>query len=352
MVRLAEVIRKSNDKKISRKSDHVRVENAGTLKSLAGEREKATTDKKRVTTGITVSPEKLYDGLVKFMTGVVDRVKKRERFDIQKGSKIINVIVSYPKGILDDLHRLTLLSAGNKEASLATHAANVSINAIIMGAGFGYPRAKQIELGTAALFHDIGMYRVPDAIINKKGRLTPSEMKVIRKHPEVAYNELLQYGEEYHWLAEIGYQEHERVDGSGYPRGLKDDQIHEYASIIGILDIYDALIHNRPQRGGLSPAYAMKEIVRSSKGLFPPSIIKHLLGQLSIFPVKSYVKLNNDSIGMVVKTNSLWPLKPALSLIYDAQGKRVRDGRVLDLAENPLLYIKDIIREEDMPDFS
>ncbi|MFH1674132.1 MAG: HD domain-containing phosphohydrolase [Pseudomonadota bacterium] len=349
MVRLADAIR-SNNKILNKKSDVVRLGKTRKLADLANHDE-MTTNKKRVTTGITVSPEKLYNGLVNFMRGVNDRVKKGERFDIQKGPKFINVMVGYPKSILDDLHRLTLLSAGDKKGSLSNHAANVSINSIIMGTALVYPRTKLIKLGTAALFHDIGMYRVPDNIINKKGRLTPSEIKVIRQHPEVTYNELLKYGEQYHWLAEVVYQEHERVDGSGYPRGLKGDQIHEHASIIGILDIYDAMIHNRPQRGGLSPAYAMKEIVQSSKGLFPASIIKHLLCQLSIFPVKSYVKLNNDSIGMVVKTNTLWPLKPAISLIYDAQGKRVIDDRVLDLAENPLLYIKDVIREEDIPDF-
>jgi HD-GYP domain-containing protein (c-di-GMP phosphodiesterase class II) len=350
MVRLADAIR-SNNKIHKKKIDVVRLGKTRKLADLANHDE-MTTNRKKVTTGITVSPENLYNGLVNFMGGVVDRVKKREQFDIQKGSKFINVIVNYPRSILDDLHRLTLLSTGNKKGSLSNHAANVSINSIIMGAGFVYPRTKLIQLGTAALFHDIGMYRVPDTIIKKKGRLNPSEMKVIRKHPEVAYNELLKYGEQYHWLAEVVYQEHERVDGSGYPRGLKGDQIHEHASIIGILDIYDAMIHNRPQRGGLSPSYAMKEIIGSSKGLFPPLIIKKLLSQLSIFPVKSYVKLNNDSIGMVVKTNSLWPLKPTISLIYDAQGKRVIDGRVLDLAENPLLYIQDVIREEDVPDFS
>ena len=96
----------------------------------------------------------------------------------------------------------------------------------------------------------------------------------------------------------------------------------------------------------------MKEIVKSSKGLFPASTIKYLLHQLSIFPVKSYVKLNNDSIGVVVKTNALWPLKPTIALIYDAQGKRVRDDSLIDLAENPLLYIQDVLREDDMPDFS
>ena len=138
MVRLADALRKSN-KKNGKKSDHVCVGEAKSLKSL------------------TVSHEALYEGLINYMKEVGDNVRKRERFDIQKGSNLINVIVCNPKSILDDLHRLTLLSDGSKTNSLATHAANLSINAIIMGDGLGYPRARQIGLGTAALFHDLGM---------------------------------------------------------------------------------------------------------------------------------------------------------------------------------------------------
>jgi HD-GYP domain-containing protein (c-di-GMP phosphodiesterase class II) len=346
MVRLADAIRRSNHKK-NKAGNVVRIGTTG-CKSQTKEHGK----NKRASTHISASPEDVYQGLVNCINEVGHHVKKGEPFNIQKGLRLINVIISDPKNILDELHPLTLLSAGNKDESLAAHAANVSINAMIMGDGFGYPRAKQIALGTAALFHDIGMYRIPVAIRKKKEQLTSSELEIIRKHPEISYKELFKCGAEYRGLAEIVCQEHERMDGSGYPKGLKGDQIHEYASIIGILDEYDALIHNRPQRDRLSPADAMKEIVKSSKGRFPASTIKYLLHQLSIFPVKSYVKLNNDSIGVVVKTNALWPLKPTIALIYDAQGRRVSDDSLIDLSENSLLYIKDVIREEDMPDFS
>ena len=351
MVRLAEAIRKSSHKK-NKSGRVVRMGETGGCRSLTREHGKIVTDPKRNATHLSASPEDIYQGLINYVNEVGHHVKKGEPFNIQKGFRFINVIISHPKSILEDLHPLTLRSIGSQDESLATHAANVSINAMIMGDGFGYSRAKQIELGTAGLLHDIGMYRVPIAIRKKKEPLTPSDLEVIRKHPEVSYRELLKCGAEYQGLAEIIYQEHERMDGSGYPKGLKGDQIHEYAGIIGILDEYDALIHNRPQRDRLSPADAMKEIVRSSKGLFPVSTIKYLLHELSIFPVKSYVKLNNDSIGVVVKTNPLWPLKPTIALIYDAQGKRVGDDSLVDLSENSLLYIKDVLREEDIPDFS
>lgn len=350
MVRLADAIRRADKKAGKKKGTAVRSEDERQRRGMSEDYE-AKTGNEEMQVRPSVSSEDIYEGLCDYMEEVGDKIKKGERFDIEEGSRLINAMVSNTRKVLDDLHRLTLLSVGSAKNNLATHAANVSVNAILMGIGFEYSMPKQIELGTAAIFHDLGMYMVPDSIRQKKGKLTSSEMEFIKQHPKDSYNILLEYGEEYHWLAEIVYQEHEKLDGSGYPRGLKGDQIHEYASIIGIIDIYDALIHNRPQRSGLSPAYAMKKIIGRSKGLFPTPIIKHLLCQLSIFPVRSYVKLNNDSIGMVVRTNSLWPLKPTVSLLYDAQGKKVNDGKIIDLCENPLLYIKDVIMEEDVPDF-
>jgi HD-GYP domain-containing protein (c-di-GMP phosphodiesterase class II) len=354
MVRLADAIRKQSNHKTNDpgRGGLVRIGKANRYEGLTREHGKNTTDPKKVSPRLSASPEDIYQGIIHYMNEVGHHVKKGEPFNIQKGFRMISVIISHPRGLLDDLHPLTLRSVRNKEESLATHAANVSINAMIMGDGFGYPNTKQIELGTAALFHDIGMYRVPMTIRGKSEKLTSSELEVIRKHPEFSYQELFKYGVEYRGLAEVVSQEHERMDGSGYPKGLKGDQIHEYAGIIGILDEYDALIHNRPQRERLSPADAMKEIVRSSKGLFPTATIKYLLHQLSIYPVKSYVKLNNDSIGVVVKTNALWPLKPTIALIYDAQGRKVSDDSLIDLSKNSLLYIKDVLREEDIADFS
>ena len=160
MVRLAEAIRKSNHKK----------NKTGKYKNLIKDHGQNPAISKRALTHLSASPEDIYQGLINYMNEVGHHVKKGEPFDIQKGFRLLNVIISHPKTILDDLHPLTLRSVGSQDESLETHAANVSINAMIMGDGFGYPRTKQIELGAAALFHDIGMYRVPMTIRARRRR--------------------------------------------------------------------------------------------------------------------------------------------------------------------------------------
>lgn len=352
MVRLADVIRAYDEKTAGKsESDPISVGDATRwAEDLTREQRQGAAVERTATTHISGAPENIYEQLIEFMKVVGRNVKKRERFSPQEGEVLIYGVIRNAEEILSDLHRLALLSAGDSKYSLSTHAANVSINAIMMGAGLGYSREKLLELGTAALFHDIGMYRLPDTIRKKRWELTPSEMELMRKHPEYSCEELVKCGPEYRWAADIVYQEHERADGSGYPRGLRGDEIHEYASIIGIVDVYHALIRKGLHSRGLLPSHAMKEIIRNSKGLFPAAITKNLVNQLSMFPVKSYVKLNNGSIGMVVRTNSLWPLKPVISLIYDAQGRRVSGGKTVDLSESRLLYIIDVIAEEDIPD--
>lgn len=307
------------------------------------------TETESAPTSISDEAEDIYGGLIGYMEEVGKSVRKGKRFNIEEGTELIGVVVNNPN-ILDELYQLTYNSMRRKENFLSARAVHVLINAILMAKGFGYLKPKQIELGTAALFHDIGMYKVPDNIIKKEGELTPSEMKVIKEHPKASYDELLKYGDKYHWLAEVVYQEHERLDGSGYPRGLKGEDIHEYASIIGVLDLYDDLIHGRPQRDGLLPAHAVREILDGSKKLFPVAVIKNLLQQISHYPVRSFVKLNDNSIGMVVRTNPLWSLKPTVRLICDAKGEKTSEETTVDLAKSSFLYIEDAISEEDIPD--
>jgi len=299
-----------------------------------------------------ISPETVYESCQKFMREVGVQVQEGKEFDIGKGRRYVQALIKKSKTLLEDLHFLTLLSAGEHKDSLSIHAVNVMITALIIGKELGYARGELETLGTAALFHEIGMHLIPKSIRKNKGKLTDQELAVIRQHPELAFTELRKYGQDYLEIAEIIQQEHERIDGSGYPFGLEGAQIKEMALIVGLLDIYDALINSRPYRDKILPSDAMKVIVRRSKGLFPAAIIKKLLIQLSIYPVKSYVRLNNASIGMVVKTNTLWPLKPIITIIFDAQGRKIEKAKkMIDLSKSPLLYIKSVVLADDVKDF-
>ena len=225
------------------------------------------------------------------------------------------------------------------------------IFAIKIGEGLGYGREQLVELGLAALLHDIGDVQNPERYCKKEGALTNEEYALIKKHPQLGYDIIMKYlGQKIPVVGGRG------LSGTGTGRGaratragLTGKEIHEYAKIIGMIDVYEALSHPRPQRKRFLPYEAAKVIVNSSKNAFAPRMIKMLITKLSCFPIGSYVVLNSKAIGRVVETNESSPLRPAIEMLFEAMGKRLPVPKLVRLQDTPLLYIVDSIFEEDLP---
>jgi hypothetical protein len=230
---------------------------------------------------------------------------------------------------------------------LVSHSANVAVYAIKMGAGLGLSKEKQVELGMAGLLHDVGKCMVPKEVLYKEGSLSDEEFHMVREAPNHGYDLLRSLGTEYAYLAECCLQVYERIDGSGYPKGLKGEEIHEYAQIIGLVDFYEALTHSRPQREKFLHFAAVKEIIKSGKSAFHRHHLKALLRIFSIFPLDSYVKLNSNAIGRVTETYLDQPMRPRLQIISDSQGSPVLTEQIVNLPEHPLLYIVDSVSEAE-----
>jgi HD-GYP domain-containing protein (c-di-GMP phosphodiesterase class II) len=209
----------------------------------------------------------------------------------------------------------------------------------------GFSKDKLFELGLSALFHDIGMFLVPDDILRKPDRLTQEESDAVRKHPEMGRDILSIRGGSYPWLSEVVYQHHEREEGQGYPRGLRGDRIHEYAKILGIVDTYEAMTHNRPHRRAIS----VRELIESKNQQFAPRIIKVFLEQISLYPIGSYVKLNNKSLAKVIDTNDHQPLRPVVNVLFDSQGNRMKADQIVNLKDNSLLWVIGNLSETELP---
>lgn len=290
----------------------------------------------------------IYDEFYEFLTEVFDAAKADQKFSIDRGVELVAKVIDTPSAI-ENLHRKAIYRKDFKYDS-KVHGINMAIFAIKIGEGLGYKRDQLVELGIAALIHDIGMCKIPDEVVNKEGILTNEEYALIKKHPQFGYEIVLNsLGEKYKWLAEVVSQEQEREGGQGYPRGLQGNEIHEYAKVIGIVDVYEALSHPRPQRKRFLPYEATKVIVNSSKNMFPQKLIKALLTKLSCFPISSYVVLNSKAIGRVVETNEASPLRPVIEMLYNSMGKKLTEKKIVKLQDTPLLYITDSMFEEDLP---
>ena len=340
MIRFSEIIKDSPemDLKGKTKKGEVNLSKIGILNKEKAE-EKDTIDEARV----------YYQKLFSLANQVQLWVQKNLIINISLMIPVLNPIID--NDLIDSLYSCVVLEGekGNKlKAPLVPHSVDVTAISLKIGVAMGYDNKRLSDLAMIAFLHDVGMYRIPQNILNKKGKLSEAELKIIQRHPEIGTGILSKLGDEYKWLADVALQIHERADGSGYPQGLKEGEIHEYAYIIGLVDMYSAMIKDRPYRERIEQNRAMKSIIDSTKGKFPVKIIKVFLNQISFFPLNTYVRLNDRSVGRVITTNPNFPLKPTVEILYDSLGNRLAEARIADLSGEHLLYITGSIDEKDI----
>ena len=300
----------------------------------------------QISPSVENSRQVLYEGAAKYLSAVLAAVKARRKFSLSPGFKIMHQMVEtqppYDPLFASAIHN------DNPGEYIVYHSVNVSIFAIKMAHFMGFSNQNQIEIGLAGLLHDVGMALIPEDILFKDGKLNRKELAMLRERPLNSFKILKFVGEKYPYLAESANQVYERIDGSGYPMGLQGDEINEYAQIIGLVSVYEALVHSRPQRVKFLHFIAVKEIMKRDKRGFQKKHLKALLNIFSIFPLSSYVRLNSNAIGQVIETYPDYPMRPKLKIIYDSQKQRVLTDRIIDLSKNPLLYITDSVSEDEI----
>lgn len=222
---------------------------------------------------------------------------------------------------------------------IITHSVNCTILSVMIGKGLKYSSEKLLELTVSILLHDVGMAFSPRSLIEKKGKLSTSEFRELKKHPEHGYRYLKKSYPDRPYIALTAYHDHEREDGSGYGQGLKGKEIFEYAKICGVLDIFEALTHDRPNRKRMLPFQAIQNILHWNKNKFTKPVLKALISRLSVYPKFSYVKLNTRAIAQVIEVDDKFPLRPILKIVLDSTGERMAGEHIVDLKQNSLLYI-------------
>jgi hypothetical protein len=232
--------------------------------------------------------------------------------------------------------------AGPSGSPLITNLINVAILGTKVGSGLGYYGEELHKLALAGLVHDIGLFAVPKTLLAKAGRLTQEERQLIEQHPQLGYEVLKKCGPAYQWLAQLTCQAHERVNGQGYPNRLRGREISEMAQILGVVDVFDALVSERPYRRRLLPHEAVKELLVAERKTFPREILKSLVEQFSVYPLGTTVRLTTGDVGTVIKVNSRYPLRPVVRM-EDRQEYEGRSSCDMDLSRTPLVSIAEIL---------
>ncbi len=230
--------------------------------------------------------------------------------------------------------------SGPEGSPLITNLINVAILGTKVGIGLGYYGKEVQRLALAGLVHDIGLFAVPKSLITKAGRLTQEERAVIERHPELGYQVIQKCGPSYHWLAQLTRQAHERFNGQGYPNRLSGREISEMAQILGVVDVFDALVSERPYRRRLLPHEAVKELLVAERRTFPRELLKALVEQFSVYPLGTTVRLATGEVGTVAKVNSRYPLRPVVRIDDQTEGSGACE---IDLSRTPLVSIVEIL---------
>jgi len=290
----------------------------------------------------------IYVAAKQYMAHLRNQVRKGESFQLGPAQIYINNVLQSSHDMASQIYQLTVDYEQEDDYYLSSPI-NTLVYGVKVAQRMGYKESKLIEFGLAALLHDIGMFRIPDQILNKAGRLSDDEMDIIKGHPEFAVEIMAPFAATYPKMIRAVYEHQERANGQGYPRGIKGDEICDYAQIIGICDSYEAMTHHRPHKKPLLQTDSIKELIGSKSNLFEPRITKMFLDEISIYPIGSYVRLNNRNIGRVVATNKTNPMKPVVNLIFDEKGIKLEPPRIVDLRNHPVLNIEDSISVEDLP---
>lgn len=220
-----------------------------------------------------------------------------------------------------------------------SHSFNVALYSTAIAMKTGFSEKEVLEIGTGGLLHDIGKTCVPDEILQKPGRLDPDEFELMKKHAEQGFEMLRKLDDISLVVAHCAYQHHERWDGSGYPRGLKGEDIHPYARLMAVADVFDALTTHRVYRSSVLPHVAMEILYSGSNTMFDPTYVIAMRDTIALYPVGLSVTLNTGESGVVIGGNAGLPSRPIIRILFDESGQQVDKPYEYDLGKRLDLMI-------------
>ncbi|MGJ0129318.1 HD-GYP domain-containing protein [Pantoea sp. RHCKP32] len=203
---------------------------------------------------------------------------------------------------------------------------------IALGKKLGLEERALRRVGMGGLLHDVGKAAVPLAILNKAGRLEEEELRVMRQHPVVGAQILIECNADSD-LIDIALHHHEKYDGSGYPHGLKGEAISLYARMSAVCDVYDAVTSTRAYRNGWTPAEAMHQML-SWRGHFDPGLLHTFIRTIGIYPVGSLVRLASGRVALVVKAGEKSLMRPCVHVFWSLHAQREVKPEELDLGDS------------------
>ncbi|KJY86146.1 MULTISPECIES: HD-GYP domain-containing protein [Vibrio] len=292
-----------------------------------------------------INCEKEFERSLSRMRAVMNKIRNRPEQAVDEAAQLVDDIVD--KLLSDDHVTLHLMNGKSEFEDIYFHCLNVSVIAMMIAQAKKLEAQKIKEVAFAALFHDMGKVKVPSAIVRKQTPLSEPEKNYLKLHTKYGLdiaNNMESFPES---ASTVIAQHHELNDGSGYPEGLKGEQIDELTQIISVANAYDNLCHSNVPSEQKIPYVALSHLYKNCKHLYNNENLNILIKFMGIYPPGTVVQLSNDMVGLVISVNARNILFPNV-LIYDPSVPRTQ-APIIDLAEKEIKIVNAILPNK-LPD--
>lgn len=276
--------------------------------------------------------EYIYNNSLDYVKDVIDTLKNKRKIDFAKSEEYVDHIFSHIKNDVDSLLFVSKLKQHDQYTY--THNLNVSIFALAFASELGLGPENIKILGLAGLFHDIGKVLIDQDILNKPGKLNTKEFEEIKKHPTIGYNILQSDKNNTEEVCRATYEHHEKYSGGGYPQNLSASKISMHASLLSIIDVFDALTSDRSYKKRIDLHKALGIIFNLKGSSFYPGLVDKYIKFLGIYPVGSVVLLSNGKKAIVTEQNNTNLLLPKVRIILDENNHYSKESDIDLLAQN------------------
>ncbi|MCM0756344.1 HD domain-containing protein [Desulfovibrio aminophilus] len=264
---------------------------------------------------------KVYNNSLDFMSRFLRDVKLGRGASVAEAEQLAGEIGS---SAARNHKAASSISITRSHGYVTNHSVNVAFLAAALGVRLSLPESHLRTLTLAALLHDVGKALLPDAVLNKPGKLTPEEYALIKRHTQAGRELLAGQHLFSRDVLDAVLDHHESCDGTGYPNGKMGHEINPFANYLSILDVYDALISYRTYRRALTPFQALKFLYANRETRFSAPHLAAFIRFIGIYPVGSFVRLADGCYGLVTDFHEDRPEAPRVKVVFD---KRLRPMR-------------------------
>lgn len=275
--------------------------------------------------------QRVFEDLKVCVADMMLRIEKKAVLEVKAVKDALNPMIDSVMRNPDAC--IWLARMKNRDSYTYKHSMATSVWAVALGRQIGLPRVDLSTLATGALLIDVGKLQIPEALLNKPGRLSTGEFLLVQAHVELGVKMLKDSFDATRLILEMVATHHERYNGGGYPHHMKGTQIPIFGRIAAIADCYDAMTSERPYAKAVSPSFAVRKLYEWRDVDFQAELVEEFIQAIGIYPAGTLVELSTGEVGIVVAENRERRLRPKLLVMLDTNKQPLKEEKLINLRD-------------------